>query len=310
LAAFVALPFGAAWVFRNLDVALLFILAMLGIEVIAVIMAGWASNNKWSVYGAMREACQIVSYEIPMGMALLIPVMCAGTLKLSEIGAMQADGWFSWLAFRSPFVFCAMVAYYVASLASCKRAPFDLPESESELVAGFLTEYSGIRWSLFFFAEYAAMFVVSALATILFLGAWHSPLPARWADGLPDALWADALRGLVFGGPIWLLLKSWFLIFVQMWLRWTLPRIRIDQVLYACVQVMLPLTMVLLVGNTVWELLITRYAGFQSVAAMVTILLGLLGILLMVVFFGIALYGWTNRRRLVGSMAVQALPGA
>ncbi|MEK6676675.1 MAG: complex I subunit 1 family protein, partial [Planctomycetota bacterium] len=169
--AFVALPFGATYIFRELDVALVFILAMLGVEVVGVIMAGWASNNKWSVYGAMREACQMVSYEIPMGMALLVPVIMAGSLSLRRIGEVQSDGWFSWIAFQNPFAFAAFVSYYIASLASCKRAPFDLPEAESELVAGFHTEYSGLRWSLFFFAEYAAMFIVAGLATILFLGA-------------------------------------------------------------------------------------------------------------------------------------------
>ena len=308
LCAFVALPFGAYWVVRNLDVALIFVLAMVGVEVIGVILGGWASNNKWSLYGAMREACQMVSYEIPMGMTLLIPIMTVGTLNLVQIGEAQRDGWISWLAFRNPFLFVAMFAYFIASLASCKRAPFDLPEAESELVAGFMTEYSGFRWCLFFFAEYAAMFVVSALATTLFLGAWHSPLPAAWGEALAGGNWlAKGLHGLLFSGPLWFIFKSIFLVYVQMWVRWTLPRIRIDQVLYACVQVLLPLAMVALLGNTFWELLVARGSVLAGLA---NVILSLIGAVLVLGFVVIMVYGRMNRRRLVGTLAVDHLPGA
>ncbi len=316
--AFVALPFGAAYVFRELDVALIFILAMLGIEVVGVIMAGWASNNKWSVYGAMREACQMVSYEIPMGMALLVPVVAVGSLSLREIGEAQSGGWFTWLAFHNPFTFAAFVAYFIASLASCKRAPFDLPESESELVAGFHTEYSGLRWSLFFFAEYAAMFVVSGLAVILFMGAWHSPLPLAWGDSLaawlgidPTGVLASGINGVLFSGPVWFVAKCVFFLYVQIWIRWTLPRIRIDQVLYACVQVLLPLTMVLLLGATMWVLgELSGSAAFDTVATVVGVVLGLIGLLFAFGMVGIAMYGFYHRRRLPGSLATDVLPGS
>ena len=310
LMAFVALPFGAAYVFRDLDVALIFILAMLGIEVVSVIMAGWASNNKWSVYGAMREACQMVSYEIPMSMALLVPIICVGSLSLTVIGEAQNGGWWSWLAFSNPFAFGAFVAYFIASLASCKRAPFDLPESESELVAGFLTEYSGFRWSLFFFAEYAAMFVVCGIATILFLGAWHSPLPASWGDALGDSLAARGLQGLLFSsGPIWFLLKCMFLLYVQLWLRWTLPRIRIDQVLYACIQVLLPLTMLLLFGTTLWIWAdVSAGSTWASISAFTNWVLGAVGLVFILGFITIAGYGFYHRRSLVGNLAVDAKP--
>jgi len=298
LLAFLALPFGTAYMFRELDVALVFILAMLGVEVVSVIMAGWSSNNKWSVYGAMREAVQMVSYEIPLSMALLIPIVCVGSLSLTVVGDSQAGGWFHWLAFSNPFVFAAFVSYFIASLASVKRAPFDLPEAESELVAGFHTEYSGLRWSMFFFAEYAAMFVVAALAVILFLGGWHSPFPASWGGGLAS-------------GPIWLMLKCVFLIYVQLWIRWTLPRIRIDQVLYACIQVLLPLTMLLLFGTALWVWASTSdSSGWAMFDGVVNWILGLIGLVMALAFPAVAAYGFYHRRRLVGNLVIDVMPGS
>ncbi len=312
--AFIALPFGTQWVFRYTDVGLIFVLAMLGVEVVGVIIAGWASNNKWSVYGAMREACQMVSYEIPMGMALLLPIMVAGTLSLTAVGDMQSGGWFSWFCFRNPALFLAALAYYVASLASCKRAPFDLAESESELVAGFHTEYSGFRWSMFFFAEYCAMFVVSGLAVILFFGGWNSPVSEPWLASwlthtwkLPDGLIKTFLVGVFASGPLWFVLKCVLLIYTQIWIRWTLPRIRIDQVLYACVQVMLPMMMLLLLGNTAWMLL---FPDDGTAARIANLVLGLAGLVGVGLFAAAAWKGYRRRRQLVGYLAIEALPGS
>lgn len=318
LLAFLALPFGVTYVFRELDVALIFVLAMMGVEVVGVIIAGWASNNKWSVYGAMREACQMVSYEIPMGMALLVPVVCTGSLSLKVIGEAQSGGWFSWQAFANPFSFGAFIAYFIASLASCKRAPFDLPEAESELVAGFHTEFSGFRWALFFFAEYAAMFVVCALATILFLGGWNSPLPGAVGQSITDTLGssgisgflARGLNGLLVDGPIWLILKTVFFLYVQIWVRWTVPRIRIDQVLYVCVQVLLPMTMILLLGATVWTWgSMADGSGWALVERITRWGLGGIGLLFALAFPMIAMYGFYHRRRLVGNLVIDPLPG-
>lgn len=312
ICAMIALPFAGAWVFRDLDVALLFILAMLGIEVVGVILAGWASNNKWSVYGAMREACQMVSYEIPMGMSLLIPVMTAGTLQLTAIADQQAGGFHDWFIFKNIWCFIAFFTYYIGSLASCKRAPFDLPESESELVAGFHTEYSGFRWSLFFFGEYVAMFVVSGIAVILFLGGWKSPLPSEWARYAGDGVVGTIIKGIFFEGPILFVLKSAFLYYVQLWIRWTLPRIRIDQVLYACVQVLLPLTMVILLGNTLWILGIEhlKIEWLGTVDSLIHKVLVLIGALLVIGMFWIGYNGYSNRRKLVGTLVIDHLPGS
>lgn len=289
--AFAAIPFGVGWAFRDQDMTLLFVLAMLGIEVLGVILGGWASNSKWSLYGAMREACQLVSYEIPMGLSLLVPVVAVGSVSLMDLGRAQAGGWFHWLMFQDPFLFLTFFTYYIASLAACKRAPFDLPEGESELVAGFHTEYSGFRFVMFFFAEYAAMFAVSAIATIVFLGGWNSPVDT------------------VSSGPLWFVAKCTLLVFVQMWIRWTLPRIRIDQVMHACVKYMLPFTMILFVGSSLWQLY-AGHPGFQPVVRVTPYVLGGLGIVIVGSYVLWAVYGYIYRTRMLGYLAKKHLPGA
>jgi NADH-quinone oxidoreductase subunit H len=270
-AAFLALPFAPNFIFEpRLNVGLFWILAILSVEVMGVILAGWASNNKWAVYGAMREACQMVSYEIPLGISILVGVMSAGTLNLARLSAMQGGGLHTWIIFKSPFAFAAFFAYFIASLASNKRAPFDLPESESELVAGFHTEYSGLRFSFFFFAEYAAMFIVGCIQASLFLGGWNDPFGILGklfhSYGLAyaqDSSVANAIPLLILNviGTVIFVTKALGIIFVQMWLRWTLPRPRIDQVLYACVKVLLPLSCVLLLGATLWGWLVPDRSG-------------------------------------------------
>jgi NADH-quinone oxidoreductase subunit H len=258
--ALAAVPLAPQLVFEpRLSSGLFWILAVLSVEALGVILAGWASHNKWSIYGAMREAGQMVSYEVPLGLAILVAVTAGGSLDLVHLGRLQGGGLHTWLIFRSPFTLGAFFVYFVASLAATKRAPFDLPESESELVAGFHTEYSGLRFSFFFFGEYVGMFVVAAIQTALFLGAWNDPfgllgrMDARLAGGggsEGSLLWLNLIGGAIF------LFKTLVLIFVQMWVRWTLPRPRIDQVLYACVKVLLPMAGVLFVGGAIWELLV------------------------------------------------------
>lgn len=267
-AAFVALPFGPDLAFEpRLNVGVFWILAILSVEVMGVILAGWASNNKWSVYGAMREACQMVSYEIPLGISIIVGIMAAGTLNLVQLGHLQGGGIHTWLIYRNPFTFLAFGVYFVASLASNKRAPFDLPESESELVAGFHTEYSGLRFSFFFFAEYVAMFIVAGIQVTLFLGGWHDPFgvignlyPKMYAEWQAGGSALPLLMLNVVGAGIFVT-KCMGLVFVQMWIRWTLPRPRIDQVLYACVKVLLPMACALLLGAAVWQLLLPEMAG-------------------------------------------------
>ena len=266
-AAFAAVPFGPNLTFEpRLDVGVFWLLASLGVEVIGVILAGWASNNKWSVYGAMREACQMVSYEVPLGLSIIIGVMAAGTLNLVQLGHLQGGGLPTWIVVRNPFTLMSFAVYFVASLASNKRAPFDLPEADSELVAGYHTEYSGLRFSFFFFAEYAGMFIVAAIQVALFLGGWNDPFGLLgWAfhrlsiDPALSHPFQLLLLNLVAAGVF--VFKCATIIFVQMWVRWTLPRPRIDQVLYACVKVLLPMTCVLFLAAAVWQLFIPERPG-------------------------------------------------
>lgn len=257
--AFIALPFGNGFVVQNLEVGLFFMLALMSLEVLGVVFAGYSSGSKWALFGGMREAAQVVSYEIPMAICALIPVIATGSLNLVEVGHVQAGGLGNWLVFHNPFTFFAFFVYFTVATASVKRAPFDLAEAESELVAGFHTEYSGIRWSYFFMAEYASMFAVSGIAVFLFLGGWYDGL------GIIESLDAFVLRNgygwlgqysvNVIGLAIFVA-KATSLVFFQMWVRWTLPRLRIDQVMMTCLKYLLPISCMLFLGATVWPLLI------------------------------------------------------
>jgi NADH-quinone oxidoreductase subunit H len=230
--AFVVVPFSATIIVADLNIGVLYIFAVSSLAVVGIIMAGWASNSKYSLYGGMRSVAQIVSYEIPAAMAIMTVVILVGSLSMQDIVRAQAGGIHKWFLFRNPFTFIAFFIYYISSLAEVNRTPFDIPEAESELVAGYHTEYSGMRFAFFFLAEYANMIMVAAVAATLFLGGWTGVLP-----GAP---WAPA--------PILFLSKILVLIFIQMWLRWSMPRLRVDQLMYLCWKVLLPASFVLLIG--------------------------------------------------------------
>jgi NADH-quinone oxidoreductase subunit H len=267
--AFLALPFGSFLVAEEMNIGIFFMLAVMSSEVFGVILAGYGSGSKWSLFGGIREAAQVVSYEVPRAICVLIPVILAGTLNPNTIGRQQAGFLWNWYVFHDPFTFAAFFIFFTCATASCKRAPFDLAEAESELVAGFHTEYSGLRWSLFFMAEYGAMFAVSGIATILFLGGWHTGL---LPFDLSDKLGAPWSIGWVLGNLInaaVFIAKGWFLVFVMMWVRWTLPRLRIDQVMMTCLKYLLPISCVLLLGVTIWQLAIPPL-GRQIVAYAIT----------------------------------------
>lgn len=244
LATFVALPLSTNIFIADVNLGVFYIFGIGALSVIGVIMAGWASNNKWSVLGAIREAAQVVSYEIPMGLSLLVPVLMHGTLSLRSAADAQA-GWagMQWAIFTNPFAAIALVLFFVAALANAGRAPFDLPESESELVAGFHTEFSGIRFSFFFLAEYAHMFVVSAVGVALFLGGWHLP-----GLSLLDGTAHDVASAVIF------IAKSWIVVTLMMVIRWTLPRVRIDQVMSMGYRYLTPIGLFCVLGAAWWEL--------------------------------------------------------
>ena len=238
--ALLVLPFGSRAQIVDLNVGLLFVVAVSSLSTVGLIMSGWASNNKYSLFGAMRSAAQIVSYEIPEVIVLLSVVMLVGSLSLQDIVHAQAGGMQNWILFRYfPLMHIGFLVFFIAGLAECNRTPFDIPEAESELVAGFHTEYSGFFFAMFFLAEYTEMFAISVVASVLFLGGWQAPVPA----------WQQI--GAIGLGPLWMLAKVFPLMFVMMWLRWTLPRLRVDQLMHVAWKVLLPISLglVLVVGG-------------------------------------------------------------
>ena len=252
--AFIALPFAFDFVGLRLNVAVFFVIAVLGLEVFGVILAGYASASKWSLFGAMREAAQVVSYEVPLGMCVVVPVMLAGSMDLVTIGEKQA-GWFTnWFIFHDPFTFVIFWVYVTCAVASVNRAPFDLAEAESELVAGFHTEYSGLRWSFFFMAEYGSMFLVSVLAAVLFLGGWNGPIPLATLAGLSEGTGDTAGYFVQLLGMANLLGKATLGVLIMMWIRWTLPRLRIDQVMTTCLKYCTPIAAAMFAGAMLWQL--------------------------------------------------------
>lgn len=261
-AAFVVLPFSSGWVAVSADCGLFILLSILSLEVFGIILAGYSSGSKWSLFGGMREAAQMVSYEIPLSICALIPVVAAGSLNLGEIGDMQSGHIGNWFIFNNPFTFVAFFVFFIVATAGCKRAPFDLAEAESELVGGFHTEYSGLRWSYFFMGEYASMFAVCAVASILYLGAWHTGLPfidgplaeLRAAGRASDSFHVGAYLANVLGAFVFAS-KASFFVFVQIWVRWTLPRLRIDQVMVTCLKYLLPVSCFLFLAAVIWPLL-------------------------------------------------------
>jgi NADH-quinone oxidoreductase subunit H len=328
-ACWAAIPYAPGWAPTSLNIGILYLLAVSSAVVIGILMAGWSSGSKWALFGAMRSAAQIVSYEVPVGLTLLGMLFIYGTLDMNGIVQAQDKGLFfglfgdrhggiwSWGINRHPpFTLIAFLIYYVAALAETNRTPFDIPEAESELVAGYHTEYSGMRFSFFFLAEYANMFVVSAIATTFFLGGWLPPVEAwtvpAWGYFLAASIVGlgagyaykkrgfDAMIGATVGGGIgvlasiivhgqvepgsafldlsplprfvlgafWFSAKCFTLLFVMMWLRWTLPRYRVDQLMDLCWKKLTPLAFVNLLAIGVletraawWGLLVNWISG-------------------------------------------------
>lgn len=257
-------PFASA---VNTHIGVYFCLTIISLDVMGLLMAGWSTENKFGLFGAMRSVAQIISYEIPVGITVLSAIVLSGSMDLNEIGMGQYlggtktawlfgvkqtgvevtewGGFFLWNIFQSPFLFVSYIIFYITILAECNRAPFDLPEAESELVAGYHSEYSGIRFGIFFLAEYAIMILLSFLGAILFLGAWSTPFPnigavqlANWTSGT-----LGELSGVVWGA-FWLITKALISCIAMIWIRWTFPRLRTDQLMYLCWKVLIPASLI------------------------------------------------------------------
>ena len=265
---FATLPWGPGLVPSALNLGVFYVFAIVSIESVGILMAGWGSNNKYSLLGALRSVAQVVSYEIPAGVAIISVVMITQSLDLQEIAIQQGvlsnesikflglwdvskvGGFFAWNIFQAPHLIIAFVIYFIASLAECNRAPFDIPEAESELVSGFHTEYSGIRFAFIFLGEYSMMFLTGMFGVLLFLGGWNTPLPNIGSVTL--ATWTTG----PFWGIFWIVTKVLLIVGVQMWIRWTLPRLRVDQLMNLCWKVLTPLAFLCMLISGVWKLFV------------------------------------------------------
>jgi NADH-quinone oxidoreductase subunit H len=270
---FVVLPFGEATVVTDMNVGVFYAAATSAFVVVGILVSGWASNSKWALFGGIRGAAQVLSYEIPAGIAMMVPVLMAGTLSMQGIVRAQGGAPWHWFVFQNPAAFVAFFIAVTSSLAEGNRTPFDLPEAESELVAGYHAEYSGFRLAIFLMVEWANMWIMAGLAVTLFLGGWQ--VPGYGADDyqrllgtglVPSAGWfaLQVVSMLIF------VIKTWALVFVFIWLRWTLPRVRVDQLMTLCWKYLVPGAFLCFIVTLLWQMLVPAkgmaYTGYAFTA--------------------------------------------
>jgi NADH-quinone oxidoreductase subunit H len=269
---FVVLPFGHSIAVADLDVGVFYVTSITALVVVGLLLSGWSSNSKWALFGGMRSAAQVISYEIPSGVAIFVPVAMAGTLSMQGIIRAQGGLPWEWFIFRNPAAFVAFFILFTSQLAEANRTPFDLPEAESELVSGYNSEYSGFRFAIFFMVEWGNIWVMSAIATTLFLGGWQVPgvsaaaIDAMRGTGvLPAGAWWfwNAVSVLVFA------VKSIVLCNVVVWLRWTLPRVRLDQMMTLCWKYLVPAAFVCFVFTLGWQLVVGVVPAVELVTGVV-----------------------------------------
>ena len=265
----VTLPFSSLLTGADINVGALYIVGAWGLVVIGLLAAGWSSNNKWSLLGGMRSAAQMVSYEIPIVLSITVAILMAGSLSLQSIISAQGAYPTDWFVFQSPFAYIAFIVFLIAAIAEGNRTPFDIPEAESELVAGYNTEYSGMRFLFFFFAEWGNIYVIGALAAVLFLGGWQ--VPESWHA------WAVS-QGRVMPHVLELLVfqaKTWVFVLLIIQLRWTLPRLRVDQLMKVSWTYLTPFAFLALLGSAAWMvflpkgILFVKYLLYFSTLAVV-----------------------------------------
>ena len=259
------MPFSQDLILADLNVGILYFTSVTALTVVGVLMAGWASNDKWSLIGGIRSAAQIVSYEIPAGLSIFPVILITGTLSMQ--GIIKAQGWApnNWFMFSNPFCFIAANILFISALAEGNRTPFDLPEAESELVAGFATEYSGMRYLFFFMAEWGNLFLIGALITTLFLGGWQCP---HISD---NRVVMNIIELVIFNA------KVLFIVFFSMWIRATLPRVRIDQLMSLCWKYFVPISFVNMIGTAIW---VAIWPEGNAVTGYILLALGVVGLIL------------------------------
>lgn len=296
--ALATLPYSDRFYIADFNVGLLYIAAIASLETIGILMAGWASNNKWALLGGFRSAAQVVSYELPAGLAILTGILLCGTMSLQDMTVTQMGqgagwkqaGWFwHWNILSSPFMLVLAPVFFLAALAECNRTPFDIPEAESELVAGYHTEYTGMRFAFFFMAEYAMMFVVSGVFAVIFLGGWSTGIGLFESGGptwfgfekglfVKEATQFDAVTGAVVAAPVYywwaslihllaFVIKAYGGVLFMMWIRWTIPRFRVDQMMNLCWRKLIPISMTCFTGVGIWVALrpfVVRWAGSEK----------------------------------------------
>lgn len=289
ITAFVVLPFSPYVTVSALATGIIYLVALSSLDVIGVFMAGWGSNNKYALIGGLRSAAQMISYELPLVLSLIPVIMLTsvlnkngvGSISLTDIINVQLQPWWLWFVLVQPL---GLLIYYTCGLAETNRAPFDLPEAESELVAGYLTEYSGLRWAMFFLGEYANMVIVSVITTALFLGGWSGP-------GANQGFWVGLLGG--FGGSLvfniiavfWFMVKLWIMIFVFVWIRATLPRLRADQLMRFAWLVLIPITLFNILVSGFVLLIVPEVMGQTMYIAQVPVNVWILAAVNWVMFF-------------------------
>ncbi|MFZ5472024.1 MAG: NADH-quinone oxidoreductase subunit NuoH [Myxococcota bacterium] len=257
---FVVLPFGYHLSATQMNVGLFYVVSITSLVVVGILVSGWASNSKWSLFGGIRAAAQVVSYEIPAGMVILVPIIMAGSLNMHEIIRQQGGAPWDWFVFQTPMGYAAFFILFVALLAEGNRTPFDLPEAESELVSGYNTEYSGMRFGYFFLAEWGNLWVMSAILTTLFLGGWQVPgisvaQLTQWEAGNAVPVWFYIASAIVFCTKVVVLVN------VVIWIRWTFPRIRVDQMMSLCWKYLVPIGLGLVILAAFTEVLSFQLFG-------------------------------------------------
>ncbi|ABS25493.1 complex I subunit 1 family protein [Anaeromyxobacter sp. Fw109-5] len=269
---FVALPFGESVIAADLNVGIYYITAVTALVVVGILLAGWSSNSKWALFGGMRSAAQVISYEIPAGLAVMVPILMAGTLSMQGIIRAQGAWPWQWFVFSNPAALIAFVIFFIAQLAESNRPPFDLPEAESELVAGYLAEYTAFRYAIFFLVEFGNVWIMSAIAVTLFFGGWQVPgvgaaayEAARGAGALPAPAW----WGLQVASMAVFFVKTFLVMNLVIWIRWTFPRIRVDQMMNLCWKYLVPGAFATFVATLLWQILVARVPAASTVSGVV-----------------------------------------